>query len=68
MSSMKKTLKHKVLAASTVGILTLGAAACASDGDDIEDPVEDVGDDIEDGVEDVGDDIEDGVDEMEDDG
>ena len=40
---MSKTLTRKILSASTVGILALGAAACSSDETDpIDDPVEEV--------------------------
>ena len=46
---MKNTLTSKIVAASAVGVLTLGAAACSSDDtDDPSDPVEE----IEDGGED----------------
>ena len=66
---MTTTLTRKFVAASAIGIFSLGAAACSSDGaeNDVEDPIEDVGDDIEDGGEDVVDEVEDGADEMEED-
>lgn len=63
---MRNTVTSKLLAASAVGVLTLGAAACSSDddspGDDpIEDPIDDGVDEVDDGVEeDLGDD---GIDE-----
>ena len=58
---MRNTLTSKLLTASAVGALTLGAAACSSDEtDDLnDDPIEDVGDSVVDGVEDVGDGVED---------
>ena len=60
---MRNTLTSKFLTAAAVGALTLGAAACTSDGTDDpgDDPVEDIGNDIGDGVDDVGDELEEPV-------
>ncbi|WP_148288716.1 hypothetical protein [Ilumatobacter nonamiensis] len=61
---MRNTLSTKIIAASAVGVLSLGAAACSSDDDgNDDDPIEDVGDSIEEGVDDVGDEMEEETDD-----
>ncbi|MGA9278466.1 hypothetical protein [Ilumatobacter sp.] len=63
---MRNTLSTKILAATAVGILSIGAAACSSDGDDNENPtdtIDDVVDSAVDEVEGVVDTIDDAVDD-----
>ena len=57
-STRTSSFPRRILAASAVAVLSLGAVACDDDDDDnieIDDPT----DDVEEGVEDVGEDVED---------